>query len=220
MRDVVERNTPGLVGWSASHGHPVFHDVASQDEGGPGGTATCDTHLAFIAGPEHIRPYERPCLKCRPKGPPAHRTTTPVRRKAIIRTPLVAPVAPVAPHHLRVTPEGHLAVRGASSDPSHPWLILDMNHPLLMSVADDTTAGTWPTLRSRWPTEVLVNAVAIADRFGVDRTFVAKWRKDPEFPLVACTIADRPGWYLETLPLIDRWHKNRPGRTGRPPQDT
>lgn len=205
-----------LVGWATHHGQDLFHQVLRLDEGGSTGEATCHTHLIHVAPHDHVRPYERPCDLCWPR----HRPEAPkkVRRVAIVRTPLVMPVAPVQPQDLRVTSDGYLAVRGASGDPDHPWLILDMNNPLLITAADDQAADEWRTLRTCWATENLYGGQAIADIYDVDRAAVALWRRHPEFPRVAHTIGDRPGWYTEQLAAIERWHRNRTGRTGRPPK--
>lgn len=218
MRDSGEW-PPKLVGFVAYHGQdPLYHRVQSLDEGGqPTGLASCGANLIHI-GPWRIRrPYEQPCGKCWPrKGatPPK-----PARRIAIVRTPLAAPIAPVGPSSVRVTPEGHLAIRDASGDPLRPWLILDMANPLLIEAASDKAAEGWRNLREAWDTEALVNSVELADLHEVDRSAISLWRRDPEFPRVAFTIGDRPGWYREQLPAIAQWLKNRAGQTGRPPND-
>jgi hypothetical protein len=211
------------VGWNQTHDPhvPVYHQVQSRDEDSPAdnptGLSTCGTRLIFI-GPaaRYVKPYERPCAQCwRDRKPEPRRT----RRVAIVRTPLVVPSLPAGPMDLRVPANNQLAIRGASGDPANPWLILDITNPLFLQVANDDTLATARTLRSLWPTEKLVTAMDLAERFTVDRSLITRWRLEQDFPPVSVTVGASPGWYPELMPLIDRWRGNRTGRTGRPPKD-
>ncbi len=211
MRDFGVEIPDDQVGFaSTTAGQPVFHRVKSHDGEGRG-LSRCGVTLSDVRPKEEIRRHERPCGLCW-RG--ATTTDTPTRRTATVRTPLVAPLSPVGPLGLRVTPDGLLAIESSADQ----WVVFDPAKPLMLETAGAQAAEQWRTLRTTWPTEPLINSVEIADHFGVDRTLPTKWRRDPAFPIVSATVADRPGWYRELLPAIETWATKRAPEHGRKTQ--
>lgn len=211
---------PHLVGWSAYQhkGSLSFHKVKLLDaepedgwgDAGPSGMSDCGYPLIYVDVPDRVRPYEHPCGTCftaRKLRPPRK------RRTADIRPPLLEPVCPVGPLDLRVTHNGHLAIRVDALGAEGDWLIIDMDQPVWLQWASDDAAIEWRTLRTTWPTEALYNAQQLADRYEVERSLVSHWRRDGvNFPRPMVWIADRPGWPEELLPALDKWVATRQGR--------
>lgn len=57
-----------------------------------------------------------------------------------------------------------------------------------------------------------LSASEVADRLGIDRSAISRYRMpDPD-----ALIGKTRGWLPET---IDEWHANRPGHGGRPRKD-
>ena len=209
-----------LVGWAAfynqTQGH-LFHKpkrLDNEEADDPlTGMSFCGTRLIYIDARRTTRPYEHPCKICW-RGT----TTKPQRQRRVahIRPALVEPVSPLQPQDIRVTHDGKLGVKTDDGQ----WIVIDPAKPLMLSYASDDAAKHWRTWRSTWPTEALINAQGLADRYQVERTLVSKWRRDGvNFPRPMIWLADRPGWPEELLPAIDLWVATRQGRTGRPPKD-
>lgn len=212
MRSQVGEAPGELVGWTGGAvGQPVYHGVRSHDGEGLG-ISRCSVALSDVRDRSHIRRYERPCHWCWPRGKPADDTPR-SRRTANIRPPIVPAVSPLGPLDVRVTADGLLGVR--SSDGL--WIVFDPDRPLMLETADDRVAEKWRTWRTTWPTEELVNSIAIADRYDQHRSVVAKWRTEPGFPPVFATVGDRVGWLPEQWPGIEAFVGARATRRGRKP---
>lgn len=214
MRDFGVEIPDPVVGFSGSHAQ-VFHLVKSQAADVPEdadvvGLSRCGAPLSDIREKREIRRGERPCSLCW-RGTP---TTTRTRRVAQVKPPLVPAVSPLEPEDIRVTQDGLLGLR---SDKGR-WVVFDPANPVMLEYATDEAAEQWRTWRSTWPGVSLINPADLAVDHEVDRATIAYWRRQPGFPIVSAFVGDRPGWWPELRPQLDRWITTRAPKRGRKPR--